>query len=67
MMLISALILFGILQQMHRSFSSLNEASTGTIPLIQALLKPVETESGIPYEQTDAYRRKKRKKKGPSL
>jgi len=35
--------------------------------LILALLKPVETESGVPYEQTDAYRRKKKKKKGPSL
>ena len=39
----------------------------GLSPLILALLKPVETEGGIPYEQTDAYRRKKKKKKGPSL
>ena len=37
-------------------------------PLIQALLKPVESEGGgVPYELTDAYRRKKKKKKGPSL
>jgi len=36
----------------------------GLSPLIQALLKPVETESGMPYEQTDAYRKKKKKKKG---
>jgi len=36
-------------------------------PLILELLKPVETESGVPYELTDAYRRKKKKKKGPSL
>jgi hypothetical protein len=33
-------------------------------PLILELLKPVETESGVPYELTDAYRRKKKKKKG---
>ena len=36
----------------------------GLSPLILALLKPVETESGVPYEQTDAYRKKKKKKKG---
>jgi len=36
-------------------------------PLILELLKPVEPESGIPYELTDAYRRKKKKKKGPGL
>src|SRR5260221_2120569 len=37
-------------------------------PLIQALLKPVESEGGgVPYELTDAYRRHKKKKKGPSL
>jgi hypothetical protein len=33
-------------------------------PLILELLKTVETESGVPYELTDAYRRKKKKKKG---
>lgn len=36
-------------------------------PLILELLKPIETEGGIPYELTDAYRRKKKKKKGPGL
>jgi hypothetical protein len=35
--------------------------------LILELLKPIETEGGVPYELTDAYRRKKKKKKGPSL
>jgi hypothetical protein len=36
----------------------------GLSPLILELLKPVETESGVPYELTDAYRKKKKKKKG---
>jgi hypothetical protein len=36
-------------------------------PLILELLKPVETEGGVPYELTDAYRRNKKKRKGPSL
>ena len=36
-------------------------------PLILELLKPIESEGGVPYELTDAYRRKKKKKKGPSL
>jgi hypothetical protein len=38
-------------------------------PMLVALLKHIETEGGggVPYELTDAYRRKKKKKKGPSL
>jgi hypothetical protein len=47
--------------------TSAPQQGQGLSPLILALLKPVETESGVPYEQTDAYRRKKKKKKGPSL
>jgi hypothetical protein len=38
----------------------------GLSPLILELLKPIETEGGVPYELTDAYRKKK-KKKGPRL